>query len=144
MNTWFVIKQKCVICGGEFTALSNKARYCDECRRKLRKKLSVARTEKKIETLLSKNRDEMSMSDHWVKAFFFENLKTMTRDRAFQEAIKRVRRIQFNNWKKINNLSVRFTKQEKKNIRQNSKRWFKSPIDKETQHEEQVLREFGY
>lgn len=94
--------------------------------------------------MLSKKKDELSMTDHWLKSFYLENVKRMSPLKAFAKAKKRVRTIRGKNLKNSSNMLVYFTAQEKKNIKKNSKRWNMRPYNPTVLREEQVLREFGY
>lgn len=140
-------------CGSKFIAKAPHAVYCQSCVVK-RKKAAVKRFQEKnlykkpkhldAKKMLAKPRNQMNMADHWLKSFFLENLKTMGEREALDKAIKKVQKIQLNNWRKVNNMHVYLTAKERKALRENSKRWFNSPYDAQTQHEEEVLIEYGY
>lgn len=142
-------------CGAVFLANAPKAKWCKECGKQrnrekaanyylTHRRVRVATLARGLQELLSKKKDEMSMTDHWLKSFYLENVKRMSALKAFAKAKKRVRTIRGKNLKNQNNMLVYFTAQEKKNIKKNSARWNMRAYNPTVLREEQVLREFGY
>jgi hypothetical protein len=128
-------------CGAVFLANAPKAKWCKECSKRKNREIAIGTYYKKrrqkiaklargLQKLLEKTRDEMSMKDHWLKEAYLKNVKTLVPLKAFAKAVEQVKAMRTRQ-------NVLFTKQERENIK-------KIPQDKQTRHEEQILREFGY
>lgn len=142
-------------CGAVYIANSPRSKRCRACTKKdynerakafyyKNRRNKVRDIAVELQALLDKTRDQMDMKDHWLKEAYIANLKTLPPLKAFAKAKKKVAKILNRNYRNSNNTMVSFTAQEKKNMKERSRRWNIRPYNPEVQREERALKRFGY
>lgn len=93
-----------------------------------------------------KQPEVMSMADHWLKGFIQEAIRRgKSLPDAKREARARVKKFLTRNSMGVSNMPIiRFTKEERKNIRKYASREARDALKRKISREEEVLRKYGY